>query len=67
MTTALLINAILGLSLFAVVTTLLAGAIRRGNVDRGHAIAVLRRQMQDHRRTATARPHTSWAARPDAS
>jgi hypothetical protein len=67
MTTAVLINAILGIILFAGVLTLLAGAVRRGNVDRGAAIATLRRQMHDHRRTGTARPRTSWAPRPDAS
>lgn len=67
MTTALLTNAILGIFLFAAVLTLLAGAIRRGNVDRGAAIATLRRQMREHRRTTTARQRTSWTPSADAS
>ncbi len=67
MTAALLTNAILGIFLFAVVVTLLAAAIRRGNVDRRATIAVLRRQMHEHRRTAPERTRTSWTASPDAS
>jgi hypothetical protein len=67
MTAALLTNAILGIFLFAVVLTLLATAIRRGNVDRRATIAMLRRQMHDHRRPAPARRRTAWTTSPDAS
>jgi hypothetical protein len=67
MTAALLTSATLGIFLFAVVLTLLATAIRRGNVDRRATIAMLRRQMHEHRRTAPARTRTSWTASPDAS
>lgn len=73
MTIALLINAILGLTLFVVIATLLAASIRRGHVDRGHAISVLRRQMREHHRPVgvarhhAPRPQARWTARPDAS
>jgi hypothetical protein len=67
MTIALLSNAILAIFLLAGLLTLLSGAIHRGNIDRGAAITMLRRQMHEHRRTATARPRVSWATRPDAS
>jgi hypothetical protein len=67
MTLALLACAVLGLSLLAVVLTLLAGAIVRSRADRRLVVAARHRHAREHRHTATSHPHTGWVARPDAS
>jgi hypothetical protein len=67
MTATLLTNALLGIFLFAVVLALLATSIRRGNIDRRATIAMLRRQLHEHRRTEPARTRASWTTSPDAS